>query len=253
MIDIDELQLITGIDLPIEAFGITLHQPRLREIAMLGEQNYFVALSIFRMSKDQLKIQSPDVTNWMIFKESLTQKVEGINDLNALLSNFLQLFLVQKLIIGPNSLILQDKDKLINIEPDQFDDFQALISQVGGASLLSSSEETYNPINRRAAEIANKLKKAHQKLAARQPKAKGKGFLSRYIKAVVVATSNSIEDVKNMTLLQLNEIMQTYLAYEAYDIEIKSRLAGAKNQDKLVHWMTRDLDDKGDSVGTLEG
>lgn len=253
MVDIDELQLITGIDLPIEAFGITLHQPRVREIAMLGEQNYFVALSIFRMSKDQLKIQSPDVTNWMIFKESLTQKIEGIKDLNALLSNFLQLFLVQKLIIGPNSLIIQDKDKLVNIEPEQFDDFQALISQVGGASLLQSTEETYNPLNRRAAEIAEKLKKAHKRLAAQQPKSKGKGFLTRYIRAVAVATANSLEDVCNMTMLQLNDVMQTYLAYEAYDLDIKSRLAGAKNQDKLVHWMMKDLDGNEDSIGTLEG
>lgn len=90
---------------------------------MLGEQNYFVALSIFKMTKDQLKIQSPEVTNWMIFKESLTQKIDGVKDLNALLSNFLQLFLTQKILIGPNSLIIQDKDRLINIEPEQFDDF----------------------------------------------------------------------------------------------------------------------------------
>lgn len=53
MIDfnIDELMLVTGIDIPVEAFGITIHQPRVREVAMLGEQNYFIALSIFRMNK----------------------------------------------------------------------------------------------------------------------------------------------------------------------------------------------------------
>lgn len=67
--------------------------------------------------------------------------------------------------------------------------------------MLQTSEETYNPINRRAAEIAEKLKKAHKKLAAQQPKAKGKGFLARYIRAVAIATANSIEDVCNMTML----------------------------------------------------
>lgn len=56
-----------------------------------------------------------------------------------------------------------------------------------------------------------------------------------------------------MTMLQLNDVMQTYLAYEAYDLDIKSRLAGAKNQDKLVHWMMKDLDGNEDSIGTLEG
>ena len=70
---------------------------------------------------------------------------------------------------------------------------------------------------------------------------------------MAVATANSLEDVCNMTMLQLNDVMQTYLAYEAYDLDIKSRLAGAKNQDKLVHWMMKDLDGNEDSVGTLEG
>lgn len=253
MVDIDELQLITGIDLPIEAFGITLHQPRVREIAMLGEQNYFIALSIFKMNKQQLKIESPDVTNWMIFQESLGQKIDGIKDVRALLGNFLQLFLTQKINIGPRSLIIQTKDGLLNIEPEQFDEFQELISEVGGASLLRPSEETYNPLNKRAAEIAEKMKKAHKRLAAMQPKSKSKGFLARYVRAVAVATANSLSDVCDMTMLQLNTIMQTYLAYEAYDLDVKSRLAGAKTQDKLVHWIMRDDEENNDSVGTMEG
>lgn len=245
--------LVTGIDIPVEAFGITIHQPRVREIAMLGEQNYFIALSIFRMNKKQLHIESPDVTNWMIFNESLAQKMEGIKDVRALLSNFLQLFFTTKINIGPRSLIIQNKDQLINIEPEQFDDFQELIGIVGGASLLSGSKEEFNPANRLAAEIAEKMKKARARLAALQPQAKSKGFLARYIRAVAIATANSLSDVTEMTILQLNSLMQTYLAWEAYDLDVKSRLAGAKNDNKLVHWMMRDPENDDDSIGTLEG
>lgn len=48
---IDDLQAITGIDIPIEGLGLTIHQPKMREIAMLGQQNYFLALQVFRMNK----------------------------------------------------------------------------------------------------------------------------------------------------------------------------------------------------------
>ena len=245
--------LITGIDVPVEAFGITIHQPRVREIAMLGEQNYFIALSIFRMNKKQLQIESPEVTNWMIFQESLGQKMEGIKDVRALLGNFLQLFFTVKINIGPRSLIIQNKDQLINIEPDQFDDFQQIIGEIGGASLLSGSKEEFNPANKLAAEIAEKMKKARAKLAAMKPQAKSKGFLARYIRAIAIATANSLEQVNDMTMLQLNALMQTYLAWEAYDLDVKSRLAGAKNENKLEHWMMRDPDSEDDGIGTLDG
>lgn len=45
--------------------------------------------------------------------------------------------------------------------------------------------------------------------------------------------------------------MQTYLAYEAYDLEVRSRLAGAKGDDKLIHWIMRDKEDEGQNIGTM--
>lgn len=99
------------------------------------------------------------------------------------------------------------------------------------------------------------MKKARKRLAAVKAAESGvsanSGFLARYIRAVAVATSNSLEEVNSMTLLQLNEIMQTYLAWEAYDLEVKSRLAGAKGDKELVHWMMRGTGQDNDSIGKI--
>jgi hypothetical protein len=51
----DSLQLATGIPIPIPEIGITLLQPKISEIAMLGEQEYFTALNVFSMNKAKLK------------------------------------------------------------------------------------------------------------------------------------------------------------------------------------------------------
>lgn len=249
--NIDELQIITGIDIPVEELSLTIHQPRAKEIAMVGESEYFIALSIFKMTKEQLKIEAPEVSNWMVFQESLKQEIQGVKNTRVLLTNFLQLFFLSKVILGPRSIMLNSQDNLTNIEPEQFDILQEIISTVGGKSLLTPAEEEFKPGNRKAAEIAEKMKKARKRLAAQQPKVKSDGFMARYIKTVAVATSNSLEEVNNMTLLQLNEIMQTYLAWEAYDLEVKSRLAGAKGDDKLVHWVMRGSKQENDSIGTI--
>lgn len=37
------------------------------------EQDYFIALQVFRMNKESMKITSPEVTDWAILQESLKQ------------------------------------------------------------------------------------------------------------------------------------------------------------------------------------
>lgn len=254
---IDDLQLITGIDIPVQELGLTIRQPKVKEIAMLGEAQYFTALSIFTMTTKQLKINIPDATNWMLFQQTLSQKIEGISNVRSLLSNFLQLFFIPKVVIGPNSILLNNpKDEsFISIEPNQFDDLQSIIHAVGGADLLKPSEEQeFKPGNKLAAQIAEKMKKGRARIAAMQPQAKHEGFLAKYIRAVAIATPNSLSEVNDMTMLQLNTLMQTYINYEQYDLEVRSRLAGAKGEDKLTHWITRPLggNNENSSVGKLE-
>lgn len=216
----------------------------------MTEQDYFIALQVFRMNKESLKITSPEVTDWAVLNESLTQQIDGIPDLKDLIVRFLRLF-VAKINFGPRSFIIPTKDGMANIEPEQLGELQALVGRVGGAHLLKPNEEEFRPINRQAAAIAEKMKKARARLRAQQPQNTSRGFISRYIRAVSTATSNTLQDTCNMTLYQLDQAMQTYLAYEAYDLEVRSRLAGAKGDDKLIHWMMRDKEDEGQNIGTI--
>lgn len=38
------LALMTGVDIPIPDLTMTMHQPTIKEISMLGERNFFVGL-----------------------------------------------------------------------------------------------------------------------------------------------------------------------------------------------------------------
>lgn len=254
---VDEFQLITGIDVPVPELKLTLRQPRMKEIAMLSEQGYFLALSLFKMTREELKIpvEIPveEINNWKLLNETVNQKVKDVENPRQLVVNFMRLF-CPKLNFGPRSLIIDTGgEEIINIDAENFDLFQKIICELGGGSLLSKHKgEDFNPVSAQAAAIAEKMKKAREKLA----KAKGEqnksndGFLARFVKALTTVTANSLEDVGNMTIYQVNELMQTYLAWEAYDLDIKSRLAGAKGDSKLVHWMVR-KDQNESTIGTL--
>lgn len=250
-------QMLAGIDIPIEGLGITMRTPRAKEILMLGETNYVIALQIFQMDKKSLKIESTQVTNWMIFNKALKQKIEGVQNLRTLMTSFLQLFFVNKIVLGPNSIIIQDKDEIKNIEPEDFDSFQQVILHLGCSFLFKPSEEKFNPKNKLAAQIAEKMKKARARLAKVKAAENGtlnkpdKGLLYRYLKFVSTATPNSMEQAINLTLFQLHTLTQTGLAKEAYELEIKSRLAGAKNDKPLVHWLSQDDSEQDDNIGTI--
>lgn len=108
---IDELQLISGCDLTFPEFpGIKFHQPTVVEIAgKMVEQDYFIALQVFRMNRESMKITSPEVTDWAILQESLKQQIDGIPDLQDLVLRFLRLF-VEKINLGPRSFMVMTKD-----------------------------------------------------------------------------------------------------------------------------------------------
>ena len=43
---ISNLSLITGVDIPAIEFQTIIHQPRIKEIALIGEQEYFSTLQL---------------------------------------------------------------------------------------------------------------------------------------------------------------------------------------------------------------
>lgn len=243
---ISELQLITGIDIPVPEIGLTLRQPNIRDISMLGEQQYFTALSIFITTADDLKNPPPEISSWDIFAEAISQEIEGIPNTRVLLTNFLQLFLPQAN-IGPRSLLVQNsKGEITQIEKEQFPIIQELVGGVGGAWLLrggKGSKDEFKPVSSRAAEIAEKMKKGRAKLAAAKQageQKKSNDFIAKYVRAAAVVTANSLKEVTEMTLYQLMQVVEGYLNWEDYDLEIKNRLAGAKGEGKLEHWMMRE-------------
>ena len=82
-----------------------------------------------------------------------------------------------------------------------------------------NDELNYKPANDRASAIAEKLKKAREKIAAEKGQTIGKlDILSRYVSILSVALKIDINTVKNYTVWQLFDQYERFSLHEANDL-----------------------------------
>ena len=73
-----KLALMCGIDLPIPEIPLIVHQPKVKEIALIGEKEFFIGAQCLCINKNSLASQDKNVldttTNFQIFMMVMAQK-----------------------------------------------------------------------------------------------------------------------------------------------------------------------------------
>ena len=123
------------------------------------------------------------------------------------------------------------------IDEGNFEKLQQVISQI--FCLAKSDQNNFNPQNKQAKEIANKLMKARQRIAAQKQAENGDGSVfAQYISTLTVGLSSmSLADCVNLTVYQMYDLVERYSLYINWDIDMKSRFAGAKPDKPVDNWM----------------
>ena len=71
------LALMTGIDIPIPECKLIVHQPRIEEIAFLGDTHFFTGpqtLCLYKSMFVQGNVDLDDIKNFQIFMMVMTEK-----------------------------------------------------------------------------------------------------------------------------------------------------------------------------------
>ena len=99
------------------------------------------------------------------------------------------------------------------------------------------AKDSYNPASKKAQEIANKMMQGRAKVAAQKGEI-GTSTLARYISLLSIGISMSLNEILNLTIFQLYDLVERYMLYVKWDLDIKTRLAGGtpKDEDK-EGWM----------------
>ena len=226
------LALMTGVDIPIPQLGLTLHQPTLREISRLGETDFFIGIQVLCINKtmyveDQALLEQ--ITNFQIFLQVMNEKqmAEKKKKVFQVLS---LLFPGTKSMVTPRTLMIGD----CMIDENNFEILQYILNKT--FCLESSGQQSYNPGSERAKEIAKKLMKARERVAAQQ--SSGGSMFSQYLSILTVGLqSMSLKDTIELTMYQMYDLVERYMLYVNWDLDIKSRLAGGKPEEKVDNWM----------------
>lgn len=228
------LALMSGIDIPIPDCHLVLHQPSIKEIGYIGEQNFFVGAQSLCINKSMYIDELPDSSNFAIFMmliqdERAKDKKESVKQVLTLL------FPDYHFIFTPRAISFNQDEETFTIDEGNFESLQEVLKNV--FCLGAAGKESFNPANEAAKAIADKLMKARQRVAAEKGTQVGSIF-SQYLSILTVGlNSMSLADLLDLTMYQLYDLVERYMLYTNWDLDVRTRLAGGKPDSKPDNWM----------------
>lgn len=233
--------LIAGIDIPIPECQLILHQPKIKELAFLGDINFFTGVQTLALHKSmfvQKDNSVPDsINNFQIFmtvigEKEMADKKKNVKDLLNLI------FPDYTVLITPRSIVFQDSEKQAHtVDESNFEALQEVVREVFCLNDGPMDQTAFNPADEKAREIAQKLMRGRQRVAAQKGGANTSVF-SQYLSILTVGLhSMSLHDLLNCTMYQLYDLMERYSLYINWDIDVRTRLAGGKPESQPDNWM----------------
>ena len=235
-----DLLLLSGNDLPFIEAQIIIHQPSIKEIALIGEEAFFTGCEMLKFSKNILseedKSHLGDQTNFDILIAILREQ-------NAVMQknrNCVELVLA---LIFPDYSISLEKDYIKiyreneehRIDNTNFERFKQIIDKAFNYKSGDDASD-FNPSGDLAAKIAQKLRKRHNKLAEEKHNQKV-DILSRYVSILTVGQQKDMNSLLNYTIYQLFDEFKRFELKTSHDIYVQAKMAGAQDLKEVEDWM----------------
>ena len=234
------LSLICGTDMLIPECNLVAHQPRIKEISFIGESDFFIGAQTLCLHKTMFiedKTILDSINNFQIFMTIMLQ--DETKDKKANILNVLNLlFPSYKVNVTPNSLLfIKEGVPPITVDGNNFEALQEVLRLIFCMHNGPMDQQAFNPANDKAREIAQKLMRGRQRVAAQNGNSNVSVF-SQYMSILTIGLgSMSLQDLTNLTMFQLYDLMERYTLYTAWDLDVRQRLAGGKPEGTPDHWM----------------
>lgn len=233
------LALMAGSDIPIPECQLTLHQPTIKEISFMGEEDFFKGVQCLCLHKTMFvedKDALSNINNFQIFMTMMMDK-ETVDKKNSVLQLLTILFPKYKVMVTPRSLLFQGEGDSHMVDESNFEQMQEVIRTVFCANTGPMDQQAFNPANDQAREIAQKLMRGRQRVAAQKGGSTQSAF-SRYLSILTIGLSSmSLHELVNLTMYQMYDLLERYMLYMNWDINIRTRLAGGKPDSQPEDWM----------------
>lgn len=233
------LALMCGIDYPVPECQLVIHQPRISEIAYIGEADFFTGIQCLCLNKSMfVKDESllANTNNFQIFMTIMSEK-ETADKKFAVQQVCTLLFPKYKVLMTPRTVLLNGEGSSIQIDEQNFEYLQEAITNICCLKTGPMDQHSFNPANQKAREIAEKLMRGRQRVAAEKG-TNNTSIFSQYLSMLTVGLgSMSLQDTMNLTMFQLYDLVERYMLYINWDMDVRCRLAGGKPEGQPDNWM----------------
>ena len=232
------LALMCGTDYPVPECQIIVHQPSIKEISLIGEADFFQGIQCLCLNKSMF-IQDKNVlentNNFQIFMTIMSEK-EAMDKKNSVQQVATLLFPDYKIIFTPRTILLNGKGQSIIIDETNFEYLQSALSAICCLKTGPMDQHSFNPANKKAQEIAEKLMRGRQKVAEQKGQTNISVF-SQYISMLSVGLQMPLRELTELTMYQLYDLVERFMLYINWDMDAKCRLAGGKPDSQPENWM----------------
>lgn len=236
---LNDLLLLSKNDIPFIGAQINIHQPTIKEIALIGEDNFFSGCEMLNFSKEILseqdRINLAKLTNFEILMSIMNDKNSSShkNRVGAIMVLTL-LFPGYEIHVLPREIDICKEDEHHYLNNDNFESFKEILVAM---FCLKKPESEYNPGGDLAKRISDKLKKGKERKARDLGEKQKIDVLSRYSSVLSVGMQIDLNTILDYSVYQLFDAYQRYELKVYSDSTFEAKLAGAKDIKDADNWM----------------
>ena len=247
---IPELTLDIKTDIPFPQAQLTIHQPSITEISMIGEIDFLVGVNA--LAKDYQKYKdNSDLSNMSNFDILMSVVGEKTETSKKIAENIQKIFFLifpnYDIVFTPSSMLFKDTttdqnaNQLSMIDSNNFDIFQNIIYEMFCLHMLSHEDvDEYNPQGDRARAIVDKFRKKREYLAQLR-KERGEdnekaSVFGRYINILAVGEGKDKNVLREYSVYQLIEEFNRFQLKETFDFTFEAKMAGATKLKDAKDW-----------------
>ena len=97
-------------------------------------------------------------------------------------------------------------------------------------------QQTFNPANEKARQIADKIMAGRKKVAELKG-SNNVSVFSQYLSMLTIGIHISMLELMKLTMFQLYDLVERFMLWTNWDIDLRSRLAGGKPDEHPENWM----------------
>lgn len=247
MIKLNNLAYMSGVDLLIKELKVNIHQPTLYEISYIGEEKFFEGIKFILAAGDNPEngevfaiLKNGGVSNFNLILGILSQSEE---DNEAFLMVLTLFFPDYDIFIDQTDSILltsrQEKDITVTLNNENFIYFAEVVKDIFSSKVKEEEEIDYHPGSKRAQELVDKImagRKKVEEIKEKEQEGERSNLLLTYVSVLCITLHKVPQEILGLTLFAFYDLLTRNNLFQAFNIDIKARLAGADTKEELQNW-----------------